>query len=221
MRGNPPDPPMVDTPNGGPLGLWLFSACFAGLLFLLASLALTTGVFSQDLRWMPVALHSLLQADYGADQFVGRFAPAKLSLVLDALHDASATDSAARFATLQARLNTPVPSVTPALGGGTAGLNTHTATSTVAFKPTSTQPAGWLPTSPRTPTSTVSPTATSWRTPTTTNPPIHTPRPDREPEPTEPQVTQPPTQPAPTKALTPKPTQPKPTDPYPAPPPYP
>jgi hypothetical protein len=173
--------------------------------------------------WLDVSLHSVLAADYNADLQALEQPVVGLGLLGDMYVEEGGFGVEDRMATLEARLLTPVPTVTPLPGTvhPTATLLVAAATATPASTqaPAVTSTNGATPTATHTATQTTSPTATrpGW-TPTRT--PTATPR-ATEIEPPDPTATRtlPPTQPPPTATHTPTPTRP-PTetpDPYPYP----
>jgi len=178
---------------------------------------------------LPVTLHSLLFADYSADLIGFRIAAVRFNLIEEAIRDADDSqnlDSADRFATLQAYLNTSVPTVTPEfpqtpttptitqqqptttpdqIGPSPSPSPTYLPTQTATAVPTQLQP---------------SPTMTK-RNPTATSRPDKPLTPPEDPDPTDPQPIDPPSPtdrpaPSPTKQPPPPPTKaPPPSDPYP------
>ena len=133
------------------------------LLILLASLFLLR---SSNLGLVPFHLHSALDADYSADSQKLQFPVVQLELIQDVMQDLGTQNPQGQYATLQAGLGMPVPSVTsylPSLVTQTPdfGFKTPTATSTI-INPVATNP---LLTS--SPTQTGSPTHTLTWVPTT------------------------------------------------------
>jgi hypothetical protein len=213
-----------------PSGLvWMIALVLLGMISLPLSLFYSNPYSRGEPQWVPVALHSILHADYGADPRATRIPAAKLNLIREALADQAGDGGAESFENVQEGLRTPVPTIRSGLPTATATIALPTATATLMVqKATATQPR---PTSTRShPTQTASPTATPTTvlllptgTPSATKVPTRTSKPAKDPEPTQtPRPTQKPTEPPPTKPPPTKPpTKPSPTDPYPPPPPPP
>lgn len=207
--------------------LWMIALIFLGMISLPLSLVYSNHYSRAEPQWVPVALHSILQADYSADPRANRIPAVKIDLIKEALADQAGDGRAQGFEEVQEGLKTPVPTVG-------SGLPLATAT---PMAPSDT-PLAWTaaptqshPTPTRshpTQTATLSPTATHTflpptRTPLPTKEPVRTSKPAKEPEPTDtPRPTQKPTEPRPTQPPpTNPPTKPPPPDPYPPPPPPP
>jgi len=203
-----------------PIPIVLIFACIVCLMTTVLAIMQASAGFA-DL--LPFSLHSLLESDYSADPHNLRIAAVNLSLIRDAIGDSSGFDAADRFATLQANLNTSVPTVTPSTsttpGSPTPTLQQPTATrNSIDSDPT---PTSQQPTSTLVPTRSLpSPTFPPWNPTSTSRPYNPTRQPDDspdEPDPTEPPPP-PPTNPPPTEPPPPPPTKapPPPTsDPYP------
>ncbi|MCL4562371.1 MAG: hypothetical protein M1281_17385, partial [Chloroflexi bacterium] len=89
------------------------------LLFLCASWMLLAAGWGAGLGVgsLPVALHSVLVADYGADPFALNIPAMQAGLIGSALEDqTNTTNLPGRLATLAWNLQTPVPTVTPQFG---------------------------------------------------------------------------------------------------------
>ena len=209
-----------------PSGLvWMIALVLLGMMSLPLSLFYSNPYSKGEAQWVPVALHSILHADYSADPGATRIPAAKLNLIREALVDQAGDVGAGSFENIREGLKTPVTTVGSGLPAATAtiALPTATATST-AQKATPTQPR---PTSTRShPTQTASPTPTPTtvlllhtRTPSATKAPTRTSKPAKDPEPTQtPRPTQKPTEPPPTKPPPTKPPTKPPPGPYPPPP---
>ncbi len=158
----------------GRWGLLLFLLAMGGM-FCLCSTALLTGMNQDELRFVPITLHSTLDADYQADPDSDPLAEIQFNAIKDTIHDTELTPAnvTARVATLVVQLQTPVPSITlpptndPKIATPTVTLTptlppsvtpsiTFTATETITLTPTSSQ----TPTATNTPTATVTPSAT-------------------------------------------------------------
>jgi hypothetical protein len=202
---------------------------FAVIVCLLTTMVVVMQVSAGYLDWLPIPLHSLLVADYSADPHDFKVAAVKFDLILEAIRDSieygSSDDSYERFATLQAGLSSPVPSVTPDYSQTpfTSTPEQPTATPENTYRPPTPSPTT-LPTQTSTvePTQLLpSPTYIIW--PTATNRPyIPNPTQPPPPPPTNPPPTNPP--PPPTDPPPPPPTNPPPpppTNPPPPPNPYP
>lgn len=230
----PPGPPgQMRTKN--PAGLpGLIALVFLAMLSLPLSLVYSGDSSRGEPQWIPVALHSILTADYSADPRARRIPAANLNLIKDVLADQASQDSSQAFEDVQDSLRTPVPTVesgyprasaTPTQPAA-AEPSIPPATTPTRSRPTATRPQATQSASP-------TPTLTNIillpsRTPSPTKEPTRTSKPPREAKPTDtPRPTQkptqpPPTQPPPTKPPThPPPTKPPPPDPYPPPPPPP
>ena len=215
-------------PAKNPAGsVWLIALIFLAMLSLPLSVINSRHSSRGEAQWVPVALHSILTADYSADPRSNRVPAVKLSLIKDALADQASEDSLRAFDEVQDSLRTPVPSAESGLPRASATAAQPPSTEP-SIPPTAT-PTRSQPTAIRPhPTQTAPPTPTNIillpsLTPSATKEPTRTSKPPRKPkststaqptqEPTEP----PPTQPPPTKP----PTKPPPPDPYPPPPPAP
>ncbi len=210
-----------------------------GLITILLMLILILPVFKTASPWLPVAMHSILHADYSVDQHPNIMPPASLGLIGDMLRDVNPSQAPERLSTVISALESSVPTVTPY--PGETLLPTSTAmplqptftqaepqnTPTWTPKPSSTSPARSSTPLATTPIPTNTPTSPIWETlPATRMPsPTHSPAtktPTNEPTekpPTQPAVTVPrptPTNPPPTN---PPPTKPPPTNPPPTKPP--
>jgi hypothetical protein len=209
-----------------------------GLISILLISILILPVFRQTTPWLPIAMHSILHADYSADQHPNSVPPALLGLIGDMLLDDNPSQAPERLSTVISALESPVVTVTPYPGETllptatatplppTVTLSEPLLTPTWTPKPSATNPAPSL--TPLTPTSTI------WET----LPPTWIPSPTHAPAtktPTSESTGKPPTQPAvtvpgptPTKrptstnpppTNTPEPTNPPPTKPPPTEPP--
>lgn len=177
---------------------------------------------------LPVTLHSLLFADYSADPIGFRIAAVRFNLIEEAIRDADDSqnsNSADRFATLQAYLNTSVPTVTPEFPQTPTATLQQPTTTPDQIGPSPSPSPTYLPTQTATAAPTQlqpSPTMTK-RNPTATSRPDKPSTPPEDPDPTDPQPTNPPPPtdrpaPSPTKPLPPPPTKaPPPPNPYPPP----
>lgn len=172
---------------------------------------------------LPVTLHSLLFADYSADPHGFRIAAVRFNLIEEAIRDADGgqnLDSADRFATLQAGLNTSVPTVTPEFPQTPTATQQQPTTTPTHIEPSLTPSPTFLPTQTATVEPTQSPTITRWN-PTATHRPDKPSKPPEDPDPTDPPPADPPPPtdrppPSPTKPPPPPPTKPPPPpDPYP------
>jgi hypothetical protein len=199
--------------------LWVFLVPL--LLFL--ALAFVFSVTTPAPNWLPFNLHSVLSADYSSDLHGKRMPELKIQLIEEVMIDNGVPTIPGQFATLQAGLLTPVPTVTPAAPseGGLPPGNDPQPTATLPGSgekdnptPTPSATATELPSSTPSPTSLPSPTATATPTPIATWLPPVLPSPTK-PRPTNPLPTQPPpTQIPPTATQPPPPpTQPPPTKP--------
>jgi hypothetical protein len=207
----------------GYLGIWFVLGFVSLCLFLILGWSLFSGI--RAAFWVPVNLHSILEADYSADFRTGRIQPVNLQVIGEALQDAHPGQNDTqnlsipeRYATLEMALKTPVPTVTPFPGQ---------ASSTPSVTPTATQSLS-TPTTTRTQTATPSRTATITASPSPTTryfyptaspQPTNTrrPRQTNNPGATSPPPTRTPAHPTATRV---PPTQPPPTrppDPYPPP----
>jgi hypothetical protein len=202
-----------------PIPIVLIFACIVCLMITVLAIIQASAGFS-DL--LPFSLHSLLESDYSADPHNLRISAVSLSLIRDAIGDSSGFDAADRFATLQANLNTSVPTVTPSTSttpsSPTPTLQQPTATRGSTYsEPT---PTSQQPTSTYVPTQMLpSPTFSPWIPTSTSRPHNPTKQPD-EPDPTKPPPP-PPTNPPPTNPPATKPpppptkAPPPPSNPYP------
>jgi hypothetical protein len=211
-------------------GYWVIWGILGGVslsLFLVLGWSLFASI--RDNFWVPVNLHSIMEADYSADFRTGLIQPVNMRVIGEALQDeyyAAHSDPYAtqkmgapeRYATLEIALKTPVPTVTPFPGQATA-TPTQTLTATqAAATPTPSRTRTATPT--RTATITASPTPTGTvlfptQLPTPTN--TRRPRQTSNPQPTSATPTRPPARPTATPAPS---TQPPPSqspNPYPAP----
>jgi len=202
----------------GYLGVWMVLGFVSLCLFLVLGWSLFSGI--RGVFWVPVNLHSILEADYSADFRAGRIQPINIQAIGEALQDEYTDPNAPqkigvpeRYATLEMALKTPVPTVTLFPGQAT-GTPTWTPTVTRALAtPTPTRTRTTTPT--RTATTTASPTPTElYFYPTSPPLPTNTrrPRSTNNPEPTSAPPTRPPARPTATRV---PPTQPP--NPYPAP----
>lgn len=229
----PRSPSHIEAKNPSVL-LWIIALIFLGMISLPLSMVYSNTDSRGEPQWVPVALHSILHADYSADPRARRVPAVKINLIKEALADQAGDGSPKGFEEVQEGLKTPVPTVESGLPVATATVTHPTATATSMARTVT--PTQSRPTSTRShPTRTATPTPTATnvlllptRTPSATKEPTRTSKPPRGPEPTntprptqeptEPKPTQPPpTQPPPTKP----PTKPPPPDPYPPPPPPP
>lgn len=88
--------------------------CLGGVLFS------QIGTGSPDLEFVPVIMHSVLEADYGADPNPARMPGVRLSIIWDAIYDDDPeADLETRKAALLAALQSPVPYVKPQACQGT------------------------------------------------------------------------------------------------------
>ena len=185
---------------------------FAIIVCLLTTMVVVMQVSAGYLDWLPISLHSLLLADYSADLLEFKYAAVKFDLILDAIRDSIEDgypmDADERFATLQAGLSSPVPSVTPAFS--------QTPSTSTPEQPTATPENTDLPPSPS---PTTLPPQTATAEPTQPLPsPTYIIWPTATNRPYIPQPTQPPFQPKPTNPP-PPPTNPPPPPTNPPPPP--
>ncbi len=119
--------PRVRALSFGLISISIFlSLAFCGLVGLAL---LPTGLF-----WVPYPLHSSLLADYSADAHSLNVQPVALALVKEILEEPGSTNQPGAFATLQAGLQTPVPTVTPRPSQGIPSAVTPLPTSTPAPK---------------------------------------------------------------------------------------
>jgi hypothetical protein len=208
--------------------LWMIVLIFLGMMSLPLSLMYSNPSFKAEPHWVPVALHSILYADYSAGPKAARIPAAKLNLIKEALADQAGDGSAQGFEDVQEGLKTPVPTVASGLPLATATLAPPTATATSMGRTAT--PTQSRPTPTRShPTQTASPTPTPTtvlllptRTPLATKEPTRTSKPPRDPKPTDtPRPTQKPTEPRPTQPPPTKPPTKPPPGPYPPPPPPP
>lgn len=164
---------------------WLI--LFAAML-LLSVLCLGLSLFypawwsSDSSRMIPVALHSVLRADYSADAFAAALPPVSLGLIANALQDQALESSPEAADRVLEGLRTPVPTVTPFFSSTPVRL---TPTSYILAtwtqpppKPTATQ-ADFTPVTTATPTATftIRPSYTPSPTPVTPVAPTKTPVP--------------------------------------------
>lgn len=107
--------------------------------------------FNNLSEYLPVSIESVSLANYSADPRGQKFSPVRLEIIQAAIHDYDTlvTDSANRYETVVANLNTPVPTVTALLY--TATMISPTPSPITQYK---------------TPTLITSPTATTTHTPT-------------------------------------------------------
>lgn len=248
MESNQPSPessnPRINSPGKGKNQSIAsrFTLILVGLTCLVLLLLGISTFNHNDQGWLPVALHSVLSADYSSDPAGSRVAPMRLALIQESILDTlqktpfPSLAPTSWLATLAGSLLTPVPSVTPNPGAFPTVIPTlfnqiptptaphHTATSAVRATgtplPAVTQtPLTGSSTAPPTPTSISAKTSTATTRPTYTKVPENTPRPTTGATSTRLAPTQPPpTQPGPTH---PPPTQPPPTNPPPTQPPPP
>jgi hypothetical protein len=207
-----------------PLPIILILAMIVCLLSTMIAVMQASAGFADKL---PVTLHSLLFADYSADPRGFKLPVVRFNLIEEVIRDEqsdqSEQDSVERFATLQAGLKTPVPTVTPAFP------QTPTTPTATQPQPTSTPdytepPPSPSPTNLPTQTASVvptemlpSPTFNPWYPTATSRPANPTKKPDK-PDPTDPPPPPPTDPPPPTNPPPPPPTKPPPPpDPYPAP----
>jgi len=210
---------------------WLI--LFAAML-LLSVLCLGLSLFypawwsSDSSRMIPVALHSVLRADYSADAFAAALPPVSVGLIANALQDQALESGPEAADRVLEGLRTPVPTITPFFSstpGGPTPTSVFLATWTLPPpQPTATL-AGFTPAATATPTTTLmigpsytpSPTQVEPTSPSKTPaPPTNTPAPPTNtPKPSPTRTPVPPTNTPipPTNTLIP-PTQP----PYPPPP---
>lgn len=201
--------------------LWMIGLIFLGMMSLPLSLVYANPYFKGEPQWVPVALHSILYADYSADPGSARIPAAKLNLIKEALADQAGDDSAKGFEGVQEGLKTPVATVGSGLPLATATIAAPTATATSMAQtvtPTRSHPTRTASPTPTPTTVLLLPT----RTPLATKQPTRTSKPARDPDPTDtPRPTQKPTEPRPTQPPPTKPPTKPPPGPYPPPPPPP
>jgi hypothetical protein len=211
--------------TAGYLAIWVILGCVSLCLFLVLGWSLFAGI--RDNFWIPVNIHSILEADYSADFRASLIQPVNMRVISEALQDeyyAPHSDPYAtqkmgapeRYATLEIALKTPVPTVTPFPGQATA-TPTPTPTATqAAATPTRTRTA----TPTRTVTVTASPTPTgAYLYPTQPPQPTNTRRPHQtsNPQPTSTPTTRPPARPTATPVPSTQPPPTRPPNPYPPP----
>ena len=159
-----PTPEQIIVPKSGFGFLLLVFSISIFLLLLLASLFLFK---SGNLGMIPYHLHSELEADYSADNQGFQFAVVQLDLIQEAMQDFGTRNPQGQYATLQAGLGLPVPSVTShylALVTQTPDLGIKTSTAI----PTTINPVATAPWHTSTPTQRISTTPLSTWHPATT-----------------------------------------------------
>jgi hypothetical protein len=185
--------------------IWLVIAVFFLMNCILVSFSVGRQFFNGQSQWLPIALHSLLQADYSADERRASLPAVQIDVVGDYINDQNVPNQPINLATIENNLDTPVPTVTPQ-SQGTVQLFTATSTQqsggsnpvpSITPTPTPSQPAAVtqepsqtsetsLITPTNIPTGTHRPTLTPTEGDTPTNPPD---LPTRTPSPTERPVT--------------------------------
>lgn len=82
-------------------------------IFILLVLILILPLLRANSPWLPVAMHSILHADYSADLHPSMQAPVSIGLIGDIIQDTNPTQAPQRLATVVSGLQSPVPTVTP------------------------------------------------------------------------------------------------------------
>jgi hypothetical protein len=224
------DEPVTIAVNGGrwvrqtrdrlPFWLLLVLILLAGGLLLWGLLQFFPGL--SDLRALPFAFRSPLQADYSADLRGNLIVPVSLNLLADVLYDEPGGSGGARLATIMNNLNTPVPTITSQFAASaqpSPALATAQASPTQSASPSAAAQQTETPLATASLTPTVMRSATPWPIATRSPAPGATLQPVIFPSAT----TLPPTEPLPSPTQSPSPTAVPPTSipPTEAPPAYP
>ena len=92
---------------------WLLTLAFFIFVILAMLLVFVITGISGGFGPVPFNLHSVLEADYGVDQFVFRVPPVLIDLIEEIIRDAGTPFAQGYVATVEGSLLTPVPTITP------------------------------------------------------------------------------------------------------------